>query len=205
MDRSYVGPARIETDCCFAGEIDTSLWVSICTTSTLNLEECAFWSRAPLTKGNRYEIALGKDPLLDSLFTERLSTSQTIKYEDGSESESRMAVFENNAIETLLFSNKDHRQLPDRNWISDKFLSFENVERQNAWMILAGSDSDAPAKGRLVCSCFEVGELQILDAIANGANSCEALGEKLRCGTNCGSCLPELKSFIALSVAEEAA
>jgi bacterioferritin-associated ferredoxin len=48
-----------------------------------------------------------------------------------------------------------------------------------------------------LCSCFEVGEQQIARAIRAGANSVRALGETLRCGTNCGSCVPELKGLIA--------
>jgi len=48
----------------------------------------------------------------------------------------------------------------------------------------------------VVCSCFGVGEKQIAAAIGAGAGTVEALGEKLRCGTNCGSCTPELKAAI---------
>jgi assimilatory nitrate reductase catalytic subunit len=51
-----------------------------------------------------------------------------------------------------------------------------------------------------VCSCFEVGEQQIARAIRGGAATVRALGETLRCGTNCGSCVPELKALLARSV-----
>ncbi|MGI1665720.1 (2Fe-2S)-binding protein, partial [Enterobacter sp. BH2-YP2023] len=32
--------------------------------------------------------------------------------------------------------------------------------------------------------------------IAGGCDSAAALGVKLRCGTNCGSCVPELKALL---------
>lgn len=49
--------------------------------------------------------------------------------------------------------------------------------------------------GRIICSCFSVGEEAIREAIAGGCDSVTALGAKLRCGTNCGSCVPELKGL----------
>ncbi|MBM7233475.1 nitrate reductase [Enterobacter roggenkampii] len=49
--------------------------------------------------------------------------------------------------------------------------------------------------GRIICSCFSVGEKAIREAIAGGCDSVTALGAKLRCGTNCGSCVPELKGL----------
>lgn len=49
--------------------------------------------------------------------------------------------------------------------------------------------------GRIICSCFSVGENTIREAIAGGCDSAAALGATLRCGTNCGSCVPELKGM----------
>lgn len=52
-------------------------------------------------------------------------------------------------------------------------------------------------EGRIVCSCFGVGEWSINEAIASGCASVGALGGKLKCGTNCGSCVPELNALLA--------
>ena len=54
--------------------------------------------------------------------------------------------------------------------------------------------------GRIICSCFSVGENTIREAIAEGCDSAAALGAKLRCGTNCGSCVPELKGLCKVTV-----
>jgi assimilatory nitrate reductase catalytic subunit len=54
-----------------------------------------------------------------------------------------------------------------------------------------------PDTGRSVCACFGVGENALKQAIADGADSVEALGRCLKAGTNCGSCIPELKEFLA--------
>ncbi|CBG88542.1 nitrate reductase [Citrobacter rodentium] len=58
----------------------------------------------------------------------------------------------------------------------------------------AGSERADP--GAIVCSCFSVGEKAIAQAIAGGCDSVSALGKTLRCGTNCGSCIPELQALL---------
>jgi len=57
--------------------------------------------------------------------------------------------------------------------------------------------------GPIVCACFSVGLATIRDAIQSGAaTSVDAIGQALRAGTNCGSCLPELKRIVADPAAE---
>jgi NAD(P)H-nitrite reductase large subunit len=52
--------------------------------------------------------------------------------------------------------------------------------------------------GPIVCACFSVGLATIRATIQSGtATSVEAIGQALRAGTNCGSCLPELKRIVA--------
>lgn len=63
--------------------------------------------------------------------------------------------------------------------------------------LLAGkAATEVPAPGRTICSCYNVGENAIRAAIADGCGCTATLGKRLRCGTNCGSCLPELKALL---------
>ena len=59
-----------------------------------------------------------------------------------------------------------------------------------------------PARGKQVCSCFDVGEAQITGVLDHAAGTVDAklaqLQAELRCGTNCGSCLPELRRIVRL-------
>jgi assimilatory nitrate reductase catalytic subunit len=56
--------------------------------------------------------------------------------------------------------------------------------------------------GPLVCTCFGVGLAAIRDAIAtHAASNVEDIGRALKAGTNCGSCLPELKRIVNAHVA----
>ena len=58
-----------------------------------------------------------------------------------------------------------------------------------------GAREDA---GPLVCSCFAVGRNTLRRAIAQHALSdTRQVGARLRAGTNCGSCLPEIRALLA--------
>jgi assimilatory nitrate reductase catalytic subunit len=56
--------------------------------------------------------------------------------------------------------------------------------------------SEPDARGRTICNCFDVAESEI-DAFLAATKSLSALQSSLRCGTNCGSCLPELRRRVA--------
>ena len=54
--------------------------------------------------------------------------------------------------------------------------------------------------------CFAIGRNRITQAItADGCQSVEAIGAALRAGTNCGSCIPELRRIITSETARHAA
>jgi assimilatory nitrate reductase catalytic subunit len=59
----------------------------------------------------------------------------------------------------------------------------------------AGSAAAVPHR-RIVCNCFDVSEADIRAAVARGADL-QALQRSLKCGTNCGSCVPELRRMCA--------
>jgi assimilatory nitrate reductase catalytic subunit len=74
-------------------------------------------------------------------------------------------------------------------------------------VLLSGCSADGLASaGPIVCACFGVGLTTIRDAFHSGAaTSVEGIGATLRAGTNCGSCLPELKRIVADAVGGMAA
>ncbi|MCG2583557.1 molybdopterin oxidoreductase family protein [Massilia sp. TS11] len=56
------------------------------------------------------------------------------------------------------------------------------------------------ARGKVVCSCLGVAEAEIaacLAAAAPGEDGLARLQGELKCGTSCGSCVPELKRMVA--------
>jgi len=50
----------------------------------------------------------------------------------------------------------------------------------------------------LICSCFRVSDKQILRELESGeCSNVNQLKSKLKCGTNCGSCLPQVEKIVA--------
>ena len=80
-------------------------------------------------------------------------------------------------------------------WLSDSF-SQDSLNNETIGSLLRIKPSEAFTAGKLVCSCFKVREKTIETAISEGCTSVEALGDKLSCGTNCGSCKTELQAMI---------
>jgi assimilatory nitrate reductase catalytic subunit len=70
-------------------------------------------------------------------------------------------------------------------------LDFSDIQA-----LLLGQASSEFSLGKQVCACFNVAENSIIDEVAAGATTVEQLGTTLKCGTNCGSCKPELAQLI---------
>jgi uroporphyrinogen-III synthase len=65
--------------------------------------------------------------------------------------------------------------------------------------LLAGLEPAAASDGKIVCACFSVGEASICSAIrAKKLTTPAEIGAVLQAGTNCGSCIPELKTAAGL-------
>jgi assimilatory nitrate reductase catalytic subunit len=95
--------------------------------------------------------------------------------------------------------------LPSRNWLATLFGS-QSLSDADRLAILAGRAPKGTLEaGPVVCSCFAVGRSTLLRAIrGDKLVSVEQIGKALQAGTNCGSCIPELKGLLAESAAAPA-
>lgn len=80
-------------------------------------------------------------------------------------------------------------------WLNS-LVNKTEVTEQDIRSLLAFAPGDEFLQGKVICTCFAVRENLITNEIKQGCNSVERLGEKLKCGTNCGSCRSELSSLI---------
>jgi len=121
-----------------------------------------------------------------------------IEYFDNAARRYRAARLTNGCLESCIFIGPD-TQLPPREWLTGLF-QLKSLDSATRAGILAGLPPRGQVdKGKQVCACFGVGETAIRDAIASGCVSVEALGTRLQAGTNCGSCVPELKALLSVS------
>jgi assimilatory nitrate reductase catalytic subunit len=110
----------------------------------------------------------------------------------------RAALVVAGRLEGCLFFARDPKALPGWEWLKAQLAAPQLTEAARR-ALLAGRAPEAGADhGPVVCACFGVGRNQICSAIrTGGAKSPEDIGRELKAGTNCGSCIPELRRIIA--------
>jgi assimilatory nitrate reductase catalytic subunit len=108
----------------------------------------------------------------------------------------RAASFRDGRLDGALFIGPADAA-PQRDAVKVLFESETLTDMQHR-MLLSGRAADGLAEiGPVICACFGVGLNVIREAIASkSATNVEAIGKALRAGTNCGSCLPELKRIV---------
>jgi assimilatory nitrate reductase catalytic subunit len=109
----------------------------------------------------------------------------------------RAALFANGRLDFCLFVGPASLR---PQWDAARaLLAAETLEERQRRILLSGQSADGVADhGPIVCACFGVGLKLIRDALAAGtAKDVAGIGKALRAGTNCGSCLPELKRIVA--------
>ena len=179
-------------------KIAAPVWASLVSRSKLDCTQFINWTAAPLSDGLGfiYQVAVEaninwEDFIAAKRLTDQGPAQAYEHFSDPSNSDQRLICFSDQSIELAIFSHQDKNALPDNLWI--RALLSQPVA-ETYWPLLSGT---ATADGKLICSCFKVSEQAIVAAIADGANSATALGQQLKCGTNCGSCIPELNTLVA--------
>ncbi|TGN39351.1 nitrate reductase [Marinobacter confluentis] len=154
-----------------------------------------YWCRVPMMHSESWWLA-GLTPLeWPQTLPDWLGGQAQLVMADPSEGRYRAARIVDGRLEAVLLLDRDPNRLPDVQWLDTCFAeqTLSETQRRN---LLSGRDVDVEDMGATVCSCFQIGEKQIARAISEGQVSVEALGQALKCGTNCGSCIPELRSLI---------
>ncbi len=134
-----------------------------------------------------------------------LTTHETVRYEDKKLGQRRSArlvrVTGGKAqLEAFVLAGDVSAEA----WI--KTLLQDQLDAQTYGRLLLSPGAKAPiaiqSKGHQVCSCFNVSEHEITGFLrvceGNDAQQLGALQDQLKCGTNCGSCLPQVKKIIRL-------
>lgn len=83
-------------------------------------------------------------------------------------------------------------------WLRDVMVEQQSTAELRRWLLapLSAPPAAAKGRGRVICNCLNVAESDIAAAIAGG-DDFDALQEKLKCGTSCGSCVPEIRRMVA--------
>jgi len=87
-------------------------------------------------------------------------------------------------------------------WLKAVLQDEQPAQAYGRLLLLPGAKppTAVPARGRQVCTCFDVGEAAITQTLlglhGDDDGRLSALQAKLQCGTNCGSCIPALRRLV---------
>jgi len=153
-----------------------------------------YFVTCPVEKGQRVFFATDQEPanikhdlqLQLPLYDEWINTA-------GPHLNSTCAMRQD-VMSLVMFISPNNMEV-DASWINS-LLNSENVTAEQLHGVLNQQPDEQFTQGKLVCSCFKVGENSIVDAIKSGCDSVDSLGRTLQCGTNCGSCKSELSQMV---------
>ncbi len=167
----------------------------------LSLHGVTYWARATGDGFYRYEIAGEQAPgdwgrWARGMLCESNDDVNWVEYLDVAARRYRGVRMVANRVESCLFIAPD-TQLPPRSWLSGLF-KLDTLDPQSRASLLTGvAPVGQEDVGRIVCACFSVGENTLMKAIRDQRlMTTEEIGKALKAGTNCGSCVPELRGLI---------
>jgi assimilatory nitrate reductase catalytic subunit len=85
-----------------------------------------------------------------------------------------------------------------RDWLKEIIAQGSDAQSLRPWLFapLSAPPAGQPQRGRIICNCLDVSEEEIMTEFKNGLEL-PAIQARLKCGTECGSCMPELKRLVA--------
>jgi assimilatory nitrate reductase catalytic subunit len=120
-----------------------------------------------------------------------------IDYLDQAAGRYRAAAVVDDRIERCVFVAPGV-ELPQRSWLAGLFAKAALAPEERLRLLAGHPGQGRGDGGRTVCSCFGVGEDAIVESIrARQLTTPEGIGAALGAGSNCGSCIPELRKLIA--------
>ncbi|MEA2864736.1 MAG: assimilatory nitrate reductase catalytic subunit, partial [Bradyrhizobium sp.] len=155
-----------------------------------------WWTRVAVTGGYGCLFADNADLARWQGWMASVAGGDLAEYRDSGGGVYRAASFAGGRIETCLFVGPA-RDAGDWNAVKNLFAADALSDDQRRILLSGKSADGAASAGPIVCACFGIGRTTICAAIAAGARSAAEIGAQLKAGTNCGSCIPELKRLIA--------
>jgi assimilatory nitrate reductase catalytic subunit len=162
----------------------------------LELPDHAWWARVTVGGGFGYLLADNADLSGWSSWLRSVAGPDVADYRDFGGGVYRAASFGADGVETCLFLGPA-RDAGDWNVVKNLFAAGALNDDQRRGLLSGKSMDGLASAGPIVCACFGVGRTAICDAISAGTRTAAELGGQLKAGTNCGSCIPELKRLIA--------
>ena len=117
----------------------------------------------------------------------------SLNYNDAKRGISKRIVVENNKVTGVHLIGETLAA----DWLKEVMTTGELSEELRRWALapLSAPPTGQRGRGKIICNCFDVSANEIIENIELGADLI-TLQNKLKCGTECGSCVPELKKLV---------
>jgi assimilatory nitrate reductase catalytic subunit len=177
----------------------TIAWRGILVTRARKDPAGVWWRRMPLDVGHLYEIAApagapAAAPLAVALFDD-IEGDGLLTAEDCRGRFLRWAAVRSERLERAFFATTSGG-LPRREWLIEK-LAADRIDDADRRLLLVGGAAGAAKRGQCVCACFNVTREEIEAFAASDASvTVQHVGARLKAGTNCGSCRPEIAQIL---------
>jgi assimilatory nitrate reductase catalytic subunit len=172
----------------------------VLTRQELDFNAVDYWVKIKGEQFYRYELAGEKRP--ENLanwaksYFDSDETGQWQEYQDSGTNHYRAAHIIDQRLESVVFISPT-LHLPERNWLTSLFAKPALTESERKSLLTGKPPLGVPDVGTIICACFTVGEKTIRAAIAEkNLTTHQEVGQCLKAGTNCGSCIPEIKALL---------
>jgi assimilatory nitrate reductase catalytic subunit len=137
-----------------------------------------------------------------------LESDMALRFDDTRRASSRRVLIEADVLRAVRLCGEPGA-IESGEWLREWLVAGKSVA--DIRRLLLSPATNAPSgfvlSGKVVCQCFNVSEEMITSALGDISGDAKsrfvALQAQLRCGTNCGSCTPELRQLVArMPVAE---
>jgi len=119
---------------------------------------------------------------------------ETLTYSDRKHGINRKAWLSDGRLIAVRWVGGD---IHEAQWLRKLMLEGRDVGELRPYLLSPGGPvNKADTKGKIICACQNVGELELAAAIRDGADSVDAIKACTMAGTGCGSCVPEIKRLL---------
>ena len=126
--------------------------------------------------------------------------ADVLRYDDTKRGNARHILIRNGALAAVVLAGDTSAE----SWLKAYLLDQEPVAKLGRLLLMPSTSAPQgfTPRGKVVCSCLNVADTEINTALASivgpPVDVLARLQTRLKCGTNCGSCVPELKKMIML-------
>jgi len=119
---------------------------------------------------------------------------ETLTYSDRKHGINRKAWLNDGRLIAVRWVGGD---IHEAQWLRKLMLEGRDVGELRPYLLAPGGPiNKEDTKGKIICACQNVGELELKVAIRDGSDTIETLKASTMAGTGCGSCVPEMKRLL---------